>query len=231
MSQAKKSQSSSPKASPPQQRGMPSEVRMLLLIGIPILLAGIVFALLTSRNQTPAGALDDTRLIRPDSPVSGAADAPVTIVEFLDPECESCRAAHPAIKELLQTYTGRVRLVVRYFPLHTNSVLAALATEAAGEQDKYWEMQDLLFTRQPEWGENSVETPEVFTAYAQMLGLDIARFQDAMANPIYRDKIERDRQDGQALDVSGTPTFFVNGQLVEPLSYDRLVEMIEAALG
>ncbi|MDX2139298.1 MAG: thioredoxin domain-containing protein, partial [Chloroflexota bacterium] len=73
--------------------------------------------------------------------------------------------------------------------------------------------------------------PEVFTAYAMELGLDMTQFQAAMQDLTYLEQIERDRQDGEALGVNGTPTFFVNGELVEPLSYARLLEMIEDALG
>lgn len=206
-----------------------SEARTMLLIGIPILVIGALLVLLYNNSQSSI-AVDGGRLIRDDSPIYGVADAPVSLVEFLDPECESCRSVYPAIKELINAYEGRVRLVVRYSPRHVNSVLALLALEAAGEQGQYWEMMDLLFARQPEWGESRTETPEVFAAYAQELGLEMTQFQAAMQNPAYREKIERDRQDGEALGVDGTPTFFVNGQRVEPLSYERLGAMIDAEL-
>lgn len=229
------SNSNSVPAASAKPRGLTREVR-ILMIGSVLVLGIVIGAGLAVRNTSPTPSAetapaDDSRLIRPDSPTLGPADAPVTLVEFLDPECESCRAAHPAIKEIMLNYEGRVRLVVRYFPLHTNSVLAALATEAAGQQGRYWEMQDLLFERQPEWGEQRTETPEVFTAYAMELGLDMTQFQAAMQDLTYLERIERDRQDGEALGVNGTPTFFVNGELVEPLSYARLLEMIEDALG
>lgn len=216
-------------------RSLTREVR-ILMIGSVLVLGIVIGAGFAVRNTTPTSdtattPADDSRLIRADSPTLGSANAPVTLVEFLDPECESCRAAHPAIKEIMRNYEGRVRLVVRYFPLHTNSVLAALATEAAGQQGRYWDMQDLLFERQPEWGEQRTEMPEIFTAYAMELGLDMTQFQAAMQDLTYLERIERDRQDGEALGVSGTPTFFVNGELVEPLSYARLLEMIEDALG
>lgn len=219
---------------PSKPRGITREARILmigsaLIVGVTV---GIGFAMSsgTEDSAAPTAVVEESRLVRSDSPTLGPADAPVTLVEFLDPECESCRAAHPAIKEIMINYEGRVRLVVRYFPLHTNSVLAALATEAAGQQGRYWEMQDLLFERQPEWGEQRTETPEVFIAYAETLGLDMAQFRADMQNLTYLERIERDRADGQALGVNGTPTFFVNGELVEPLSYARLVQMIDEAL-
>lgn len=169
-------------------------------------------------------------LIRDDSPILGPADAPVTLVEFLDPECESCRAAYPLIKELLAEYPDDLRLVVRYFPLHANSTLAAQATEAAGEQGKYWEMQELLFERQPEWGEQQTLQEELFIEYARGLGLDVDRFIADMSKTQYVKKVERDRADGVALGVRGTPTFFVNGGWVQQPSYDALKAAVDRAL-
>ena len=168
-------------------------------------------------------------LVYPDSPVIGPKDAKVTLVEFLDPECEACRAAYPDVKALLEQYPNDLRLVVRYFPLHRNSVAAAIATEAAGEQGQYEEMQRLLFERQSEWGEQQADQTEVFVGYATQLGLDSARFRAAMANPEYRQKIDRDRQDGISLGVTGTPTFFVDGTWIPRPSPTALRAAIEAA--
>lgn len=152
------------------------------------------------------------------------------MVEFLDPECESCRAAYPVVKELLDEYPDDLRLVVRYFPLHGNSVLAAQATEAAGEQGKYAEMQAILFERQPEWGEKRESQADLFVQYARELGLDMDKFTGALDNPAYREKVERDRADGVALGVTGTPTFFVNGQWIAQPSYNALKSAIDRAL-
>jgi protein-disulfide isomerase len=132
------------------------------------------------------------------------------------------------VKEILNTYGEDVRLVVRYFPLHNNSVLAAQATEAAGEQGKYWEMQELLFQNQSIWGEQQTPQTALFIQYATELGLDVAAFTDALNSPKYADKIQRDQQDGQALGVSGTPTFFVNGQKVQNIG--SLPDLVKQAL-
>jgi len=206
------------------------EAVILLMIGVPVVIAGIVLAALYNRGQSAEVSVDDTRLVRPDSATLGVAGAPVTIVEFLDPECESCRAAFPFVKQLLEEYDERVRLVVRYFPLHNNSVLAATATEAAGAQGMYWEMQEMLFSRQSEWGEQQTPQTGLFVSYATELGLNIEQFTADLQNPDYLAKIERDRADGQALGVTGTPTFFINGRQVEELSADSIIAMIEEEL-
>lgn len=199
------------------------------MLAIPIVL--ILLGVAVFYNQANSSKVaDEERLIRSDSPTLGPEDAPVTIVEFLDPECESCRAAFPVVKQLLDQYEGQIRLVVRYFPLHNNSVLAAKVTEAAGNQGMYWEMQELLFTRQTEWGEQSSPQTALFLGYAEELGLDVEQLEQDLQNPDYDEKIERDRQDGIALGVNGTPTFFINGRIVDPLSFETMQAMIEEAL-
>ncbi|MBZ0315700.1 MAG: DsbA family protein [Anaerolineae bacterium] len=206
------------------------ELILLLIIGVSVAIASIVVTVLYNREQSTDISPNDRRLVRPDSATLGAAAAPVTIVEFLDPECESCRAAFPFVKQLLEEYDGRIRLVIRYFPLHNNSVLAATSTEAAGAQGKYWEMLEMLFTNQLEWGEEQTPQTDLFIGYATELGLDIPRFTADLQNPDYRAKIERDQADGQALGVAGTPTFFINGRQVEELSADSIIAMIEEEL-
>jgi protein-disulfide isomerase len=210
------------------------EARILLLLGLPILVIAVALVVLYNSGQpadtASTSSVSETQLIRSDSPIFGSPDAPVTIVEFLDPECESCRAAFPFVKQLLEEYDQRVRLVVHYFPLHNNSVLAASATEAAGAQGMYWEMQELLFTRQPEWGEQRTPQTELFIGYAAELGLNVEQFTADLQNPDYQAKVERDQADGEALGVTGTPTFFINGRRVEELSADAIIAMIEEEL-
>lgn len=204
------------------------------VVGLLLLLALAVQACGSDGNEPPPTP-DFLReppqeLVRPDSPVIGTADAEVTMVEFLDPECESCRAAYPDVKKILDDYPTEVRLVIRYFPLHGNSVLAAVATEAAGEQGKYEEMQELLFTRQPEWGEQQTPQTEKFVEYAEELGLDVARFRTSMNKQEYRDKVARDKADGVAVGVTGTPTFFVDGEWISRPSPAALRAAIDRAL-
>lgn len=230
-------------APPRPKPGLSREAKVLLMLGAPVvLLAAVVMIVVTrSGSDDAGGGLPSSSsassgqqqgiLVREDSPVWGTADAPVTIVEFLDPECEACRAAYPGIKRLLGEYEGKVRLVVHYFPLHRNSILAAQATEAAGEQGKYWEMQELLFNTQPEWGEKDTAQTERFIEYARGLGLDVDQFTAVVQSGKYAAKVERDRLDGAALAVRGTPTVFVNGRPVRDFGYAGLKSAIDAALG
>src|ERR687893_644750 len=205
---------------------MRKEVKILALIAVVVVVAAVLGAGYYRKSvqgvRRPAAGSDNT-LVRPDSPALGPADAPVTVVEFLDPECESCGAFHPTLKRILNEYQGKVRLVVRYMPFHPNSVLAANVTEAAGEQGKYWEMQELLFRRQPEWGEIHGHGGHAAAAQAR-------REQPAVLFERYAAKVERDRRDGQTLGVTRTPTFFVNGRQLARFSQYDLRALIEEEL-
>ena len=136
------------------------------------------------------------------------------MVEFLDFECESCRAAYPLVEELRKEYGDRITFVNRYFPLpgHRNSGTAALAVEASARQGKYEQMAAELFETQTQWGGKQESQASVFRGYAQELGLDLARYGTAVADESTRDRIRKDAADGTALGVTGTPTFFLNGK-------------------
>lgn len=191
----------------------------------------------TNATSNSNASISAERLVRSDSPTLGPANAKVTLVEFYDPECEACAAFHPIVKKLLNDYKGKVRLVVRYMPLHPNSVPAASFTEAAGEQGKYWQAQELLFQKQSEWGEkhgqpagSSPETSAVFKQYAADLDLDWNKIDQAMKENRYTPKIDRDKREGQALGVRQTPTFFANGTKLLDFSENALRQLVEAEL-
>ena len=191
-----------------------------------------------SNTGNSSSAVNLETLVRPDSPTIGAADASITLVEFLDPECESCAAFAPVMKKILKDYDGKIRLVVRYMPLHPNSLRAATLTEAAGEQGKYWEMQELLFQKQPEWGTKHgaghtaqpVNIDALFEKYAKELGLDLAKINAAVKENRYQTKLQRDLRDGQTLGVRQTPSFFVNGRKLQRFGEADLRALIEDEL-
>ena len=207
-----------------------------MAIGVPILAVAAVLVILgggSSNTPTASGRPSGTvaaQLVYPDSPTLGPSDAPVTLVEFLDPECESCRAAYPIVKTMLTDYEGQIRLVARYVPGHNNSALAVAAIEEAGRQGRYWETLEYFFTKQPEWGEQQAPQTDAFLRYGAELGLDVDKLRDALATPDLT-KVERDAADAQALGIRGTPTFFVNGRVVEGLSEEALRAAIDEALG
>ena len=172
-----------------------------------------------------------SRMTPDDSPQEGPRDAKVTLVEFLDPECESCGAMFPIVERIRQEYAGKIRFVVRYYPLHGNSVLAAKSMEAAGRQGKYWEMYALMFENQASWGEQKTPQTAVFVGFARKLGLNMDTFQRDLSDAALEAKVQRDRSDGLALGVKGTPTFFLNGSVMgSMLTYEQIKARIDAGL-
>lgn len=220
---------------------MNKEFKILGAIAILVILGAAIGAgyyrnsVQNQRVTNSKSNISPETLVRPDSPTLGAPNAPVTLVEFFDPECESCASFSPVVKKILKDYDGKLRLVSRYMPLHPNSVPAATLLEAAGEQGKYWQAQQLLFQKQPEWGERhgasaSAPKPDVdalFEKYAMELGLDLEKVNAAIKENRYRAKLQRDLQDGQTLGVRQTPTFFVNGRRLARFSEADLRALIE----
>ncbi|MEV2274781.1 thioredoxin domain-containing protein [Nocardiopsis sp. NPDC049922] len=173
-------------------------------------------------------------LVREDSRyLDRVEESPVTVVEFLDFECEACRAQFPTMERIREDYDGRINVVIRYFPLpgHTNSEPAAAAVEAAAQQGALEEMYARMYETQAEWGESQESRAEVFVGFAEDLGLDMDEFRRTMESDETRDRVRSDFEDGVALGVQGTPTIFVNGRLAPSMpGRDVLSAMIDAEL-
>ena len=161
-----------------------------------------------------------------DDPSHGLATAAVTVVEFTDFQCPACAAMHPVLEEVLKTYGGKVRLVVRDFPLamHANARKAAEAANAAHAQGKFFEYAALLFKRQ-----DALDVPSL-KKYASELGLDRARFDAALDSGTFAGEVRRDIVDGEMYGIDSTPTIFVNGVLLKTLSAEDLRAAIDRAL-
>ncbi len=156
----------------------------------------------------------------------------ITVVEFLDFECEACGAFYPIVEDLRTKYDGKITYVVRYFPLpgHLNSRNAALAAEAAAQQGRLDDMYRELFETQAEWGEAQESRADVFRGFAEQLGLDMPAYDKAVADPATTARIDVDFNDGQALGVDSTPTFYVDGEKLQLQQFDDLENAIKAAL-
>lgn len=204
-----------------------------IAVAVVLLIVGIVYTI-TQRAADPDPSTDGApQVVRSDSHVldEGGADA-VTVVEFLDFECEACGAFYPVVEELRETYAGDITYVIRYFPLpgHPNSTQAALAAEAAAQQDRFEDMYHRLFQTQAQWSHGTEETPAAFRAYAEELGLDMAAYDAAIADPATRERVESDKSDGEALGVSSTPSFFIDGEPLVLQEWDDLEQAIEKAV-
>ncbi|MCY7345675.1 MAG: DsbA family protein [Pyrinomonadaceae bacterium] len=179
-------------------------------------------------RNAPAGAQPANML--------GVPTAAVTIEEFADYQCPTCATVHTKMKEINSLYSGRIKFIYRSFPLtqiHKNAYDAAVAAEAAGMQgsDKFWSMQNQLFTNQQAWA-NSSEARKIFEEYANKIGLDAAKFQTDMAGLPAKTRVDADMQRGKSLAISGTPTIYINGSKLafEQMDVNSMRQIIDAEL-
>lgn len=196
---------------------------VLLLTRSPNNASGSQFTSSSSASQNtgaaPAGAspyapLGSTVPGAQPPHVRGGASAQITLEEFGDYQCPPCGALFRELLKVEKEYGERLRLIFRHYPiaeLHKNAMVAARAAEAAGSQNKYWEMHDRLYERQADWAESG-DARTIFINYATDLKLDTERFRRDMDSDQYDARIRADRERAAALGVTGTPTLFVNGR-------------------
>ena len=216
-----------------RNRNLKKHLKRGIILAIVVLSVVGIGKLMQQSATTSAVVSTEVLTVKADDWVKGNKDATVTLVEYLDFECEACGAYYPLVKRLSEEYADRVTFVSRYFPLpsHRNSMTSALAIEAAGRQGKYWEMHDLLFEEQQTWGELAAPDPAIFEGYAKQLGLDMERYAQDVNSEEARARIIRDRDEGTRLGVNATPTFFLNGEkLQNPRGYEAFVSLLEDVL-
>lgn len=205
-----------------------------LLIGTLLLTVAIVVGLAMMFSQPEeAVVVDSSIVVKEDRPVKGTTEsAKVTIVEFSDFQCPTCRAYAPMVEEVLQKYPDDVRFIYRHFPLntiHPNAQKAALAAEAARGDDKFWEMHDLLFAEQTIWANlSAADFDKKLEEYVEKLQIDKSEFQKRIESNEVKEVVSVDYADGVRAGVNGTPTFFINGKSVS--APQPLLPAVEAAL-
>jgi len=168
---------------------------------------------------------------RTSSRSQGNPHAPIWVVEYLDYQCKSCALSVPIIHEFMSKHPGKVYLQLRFHPLpraHRHAIRAAIYGECAAKQKKFWPMHNLLFEKQDEWGPS--ESPDAFfNRYAVQAGLDDQRLSACVDDPATKTAVMAERDEGQAIGVKSTPTFFVNGKM--SVGVIGLKELLEAQSG
>ena len=220
-----------------------------LLIGIVVtvvLIAGGIFfftkgspATTTSTGKTVSTDIlvpkDDykTAGIKDGKYLDATSSATVTLVEFGDYECPACGQYHPLVKQLLTDLAGKITYVYRNYPLsqHANAPISSQAAEAAGLQGKFWQMHDKLYESQPEWS-NATDPTSIFVGYAQALGLNVDQFKTDLTSQKVKDKVQSDKNDGNLVQLTGTPSFFINGKAVDtlPASYNDFKNLVSSQI-
>lgn len=227
---------SNPSSKGPRAKGSNRKAVAILIIGV---FAAVALAAFLSRNSAEVGPNPAVTLgpgdavATSDLRVKGPEEAVVTLMEYGDFQCPTCGIFHPVVDQLMELFPSQLQLEFHHYPLvsiHQNALAAAIATEAAAEQGAFWEMHDLLFELQSQWSNHS--SPEdVFIIYAKRLGLDTEQFETAYRSGDPEARVLADAQRAEQMQLPGTPTFFVNGQMIPlPNTFDEFENAIASAI-
>lgn len=208
--------------------------QVVVISGIVLVMVFVLGSFLVKdRRQESLSSLarrNADALVRPHSQTIGDPAAKVTLVEFMDPGCETCRAFDPFIKQLLAAYAGKLKLVIRYAPLHHGADYMCAVLEAAKKQGKYWETLQVMYDTQPEWASHHNPQPDLIWKHLPRIGLDVKRLKKDADDPAIAQLIAQDMADARALGVQKTPGFFVNGKPLITFGYEQLQALVEGEL-
>jgi protein-disulfide isomerase len=194
---------------------------------VAFIAGAVVFKGRETQQVSQAVQLNSEALVRASSPVFGNPAAKVTIVEFFDPACETCRAFYPLVKTIVNSSFGQVRLVVRHAPLHEGSDTAVKILEAARLQGQYWPAVERALAGQPGWAAHGNARPELIWDLIADLGLDMAKARADADSPAVAELLAQDIADMKALKVDRTPGFFVNGTPLRDFGEAQLRALVD----
>jgi len=211
---------------------------LVLVLGFILASAFYVIQLITtgewkkgqiaSNLQNSDKKISETQLeqITKDSYWLGAANPKVTVIEFGDFSCSMCKSSFPNVREIGIKYKDSIKIIFKDFPVVSdNSSTLSLAARCVGEQGFFWPMYDKLFINQ------GISKEEEFIELAKQIGADTTRFKVCFDNKRYATQINQDFEDGKSLNISGTPTWFINGVKIEgDIPRDTFIEIIESLL-
>lgn len=199
---------------------------LLAVVAIAFLFGMNTYQRRVQNDQAQKATQQSERLVRMHSPVLGPQAAPVTLVEFFDPACETCRAFYPVVKDLMGRYPNELRLVVRYAPFHQGSDQVVRLLEASRRQGKYEAVLESVLAAQPMWADHG--KPNIDLAYqaAAQTGLDMQKARADAATEGVESVLKQDVEDLTALGVNKTPTFFVNGRPLPSFGVEQLQALV-----
>jgi protein-disulfide isomerase len=204
--------------------------RNVIIVGAALLLGlAAVLLWLNMERAATRQAADPQRqapLASQHAPLLGEPSARVHVVEFIDPACETCAVFYPIVKVLMDEHPGQIKLSVRHVAFHEGAEAAVRVLEASRNQDRYWQTLEALFASQAQWAPHHTVQADLVLQAVAGVGLDMARLQADMNSPEVSARIERDRADAMALQVTKTPTYFVNGRPLPRFGEGPLVELI-----
>ena len=202
-------------------------VASVVAVVVAFIAGAVVFKGRETQQVSQAAQSNSDALVSASSPVFGNPAAKVTIVEFFDPACETCRAFYPLVKTIVTSSFGQVRLVVRHAPLHQGSDTAVKILEAARLQGQYWPAVERALAGQPQWAAHGNARPELIWDLITDLGLDMAKARADADSPAVAQLLAQDIADMKALKVDRTPGFFVNGTPLREFGEAQLRALVD----
>jgi protein-disulfide isomerase len=204
-------------------------VAAALLLGL-FLAASFLYKNQQAEQAAQLAAQNQIALARAHAPTFGNPNAPVHIVEFLDPACGTCRDFYPLVKKLMADHPGQIRVSVRYAPFHPGSDQVVKLIEAARKQAQFRQTLETLFATQSAWVQNHTANVDLVWPQLKGLGLDMDRLQNDMHDPEIAQRIAQDLADAKTMNVTMTPEFFVNGKPLPNFGFDELKALVDEAL-
>jgi len=209
-------------------------MKKISFVAAAVVLLLAVFAMATylynsqKADDANANAQKNNSVLERDySPILGDKNAKVTIVEFFDPACGTCKAFYPFLKGAMEAYPGKIRLVMRYLPLHQGSDDVVKILEAAHQQDKFWEILSVAYETQSAWTRHHVARPDDFWKVLANTKLNVEKAKQDANSAIIEKRIQQDIADARKLNVTKTPGFFVNGKPLTQFGSQQLKDLIE----
>jgi protein-disulfide isomerase len=200
------------------------------LLILALTTGAFVYKMQTDERSAQTAAQSQRALLRANAPSFGNADAPVHIVEFLDPACGTCSDFYPLVKGLMAAHPGKLRVTVRYAPFHAGSDQVVKVLEAAHRQGRFRQALEALFAAQSVWVLNHKAQVDLIWPLLSGLGLDMERLRADMNSAEVAQVVQQDLADANTLGVAMTPEFFVNGKPLPKFGYDDLKMLVEDAV-
>lgn len=210
---------------------------LITTISIIAVLAFLTGAYYLTSQPTETKVYTQLNTLKKDDHIRWAKKGKAILVEYSDLQCPACRSMHELIKNQIEknpsnaALTNKVTFVYRHFPLtqHAYGLNASLAAEAASKQGKFFEMIDLIFSRQDKW-ETNKNVNAVFEQYAKELKLNVEQFKTDRDSQEIKQRVERDQNEGVQVNVQATPTFFLNGKAMEYATFDDFLKQLENSI-
>jgi protein-disulfide isomerase len=168
--------------------------------------------------------------VREHSQTLGSNNAKVFLIKFTDPGCETCKAYHPFVKQLMKDHPGKIKLVIRYAPFHKGADTMVKILEAAKKQGKFWETLEVMYRTQRQWANHDKPQPELIWNLLPREGLDLDKVRKDMNDPAIAKIIEQDLSDAKKLNVTKTPGFFVNGKPLTSFGRKQLRQLVNSEI-